>query len=157
MVAPLTFCGGGEQDEALVKVLAVALEGELGVVGELEVEIEAPGLERGEEEGVGGPDGEIVDEDEHALPAVGLVRREGEGEGGEEDEEGEKDESFRRRHWRGSSSGEARVDRMYGEWEEEPAINTRVYLSEAWCLGWPDCVLCVPMSNRVIVNITIFA
>lgn len=55
--------GRREENEAVVQVLAIALEREGGVVGEFEVEIEAAGDERVEEDGVRGLEREVVEED----------------------------------------------------------------------------------------------
>lgn len=41
-----------EENEAIVQVLAIALDGYGWVVGELEIEFETAGLERGEEKGM---------------------------------------------------------------------------------------------------------
>jgi hypothetical protein len=93
----LTRGGGGEEHEAVVEVLPVAVERELGVVGEAEVKIEAARLERAEEGRVRGPHSQVVQEDQQAAPAGTLLGGRGrgrEGRGGE----GEEEEVPRRRH-----------------------------------------------------------
>lgn len=55
--------GRREENEAVVQVLVIALEREGGVVGQLEVEIEAAGDERVEEDGVRGLERKVVEED----------------------------------------------------------------------------------------------
>lgn len=55
--------GRREENEAVVQVLVIALEREGGIVGQLEVEIEAAGDERVEEDGVRGLEREVVEED----------------------------------------------------------------------------------------------
>lgn len=95
-----TLGRGAEEDEAVVEVLAVALEADLGVVGELEVEVVAAGLEGPEVEGVRRLGGQVVEQDEDAPP-LGAVDGQGGGEEGEEEEEGdqrqEEDRRSRRR------------------------------------------------------------
>lgn len=63
----LTFNGGAKQNQAIVEVLSVSLERDFGVIGELEIEIEAARLERVEEDRVGGFEGEIVEKNEDAT------------------------------------------------------------------------------------------
>lgn len=59
--------GRGEEEKAVVEVLAVPAKRERGVIGELEIEIVTTGLKGGEVEGVGGPDREIVHQDEETA------------------------------------------------------------------------------------------
>lgn len=63
----LTVRNGGEENKTVVQVLAVTLEGEVGVVGKLEIEVEAAGAEGLEEDGVGGLDGEVIQQDQEAT------------------------------------------------------------------------------------------
>lgn len=58
-----TVNGGAEEDQAVVQVLAVTLQSDLGIVGEFEVEGVAARLEGAEVEGVGGLEGEVVEQD----------------------------------------------------------------------------------------------
>lgn len=98
----LTLGGRTEEDEAVVQVLAVPLEADLGVVGELEVEVVAAGLEGAEVEGVGRLDGQVVEQDED-LAALGALEGEGGGEERrkeEEEEGGQRREGRRSRHRR---------------------------------------------------------
>ena len=75
-ISELTIDGRREQNESIVQVLSVSLQAELGIVGELEVEIEAARLQGLEEQGVRRSESEIVEQDEHS--AIGRsLRREG--------------------------------------------------------------------------------
>jgi len=94
----ITWGGGGEEHEAVVEVLAVAVERELGVVGEAEVEIEPARLERAEEGRVRRPHGQVVQQDQQPPPAgplFGPLRGRGEREEGRE---GEEEDVAPRRH-----------------------------------------------------------
>lgn len=66
--------GGGEENEAFVQVLAIALERELGVFSELEVEIEATGGEGVEEDGMRGLERVVVEEHQEAAVGWGFRR-----------------------------------------------------------------------------------
>jgi hypothetical protein len=85
--------GGGEEHEAVVEVLAVAVERELGVVGEAEVEIEPARLEGTEEGRMRGPHRQVVQQ----PAAPGALVLPGRGDGDDEEEE-ERGQVARRRH-----------------------------------------------------------
>lgn len=74
-----TIDGRRKEDQGVVAVEAVSLQGDLGIIGELEIELEASRLEGLEEQGMGGFDGEVVKQNENAAVG-GVVRREGVGQ-----------------------------------------------------------------------------
>ena len=70
----LTFNGGAEEDQGIVEILAVALQGDLGIIGEFEVEVEATWFEGIEVQGVRRLDGEMVEEDQDSAIGRDLRR-----------------------------------------------------------------------------------
>jgi hypothetical protein len=86
--------GGGKEHEAVVEVLAIAVEQELGIVSEAEVEIEPARLEQAEEGRVRRPHGQVIQEDEQPTSAGPLFapfrdreHEEGREGGGEEEQD----------------------------------------------------------------------
>ena len=79
----LTLGGGAKQDQAIVLVLAVTVEADLGIIGELKIEVESAGLKGVEEDGVRGFEGEVVEQDEDSATRR-VFGREGDGENWEE-------------------------------------------------------------------------
>ena len=64
----LTIDGRSEDDEAIVQELAVTLQGDLGIIGELEFEVVSARLKGTEEERVRRFDGKVVEKDQN--PAI---------------------------------------------------------------------------------------
>lgn len=57
----LTFNCWGKQDQCIVEIASISLQGDLGVIGELEIEVETSRLEGLEEQRMGRFDGEVIE------------------------------------------------------------------------------------------------
>lgn len=63
----LTFDGGAEEDQGIVKILAVVLQSDIWIIGEFEFQVETTWFEGNEVEGVWRLDGEVVEENKDSA------------------------------------------------------------------------------------------